>query len=134
MLKKIALVVGIMFFLLGLAGFMPGLSSYDNSNIQYLFGIFAIDWPQSAIRIAIGLAGVAVALNMAASKIYLIATGALCAIIALIGFQSSTLFGFTHFNMADSWSHAVLAIIILGLGFGVHPDYELKLKKTAKTK
>lgn len=134
MLKKVALAVGILFFALGLLCFTPGISSYDNNNVQLLFGVFSVTLSYAITLLVIGVGGLVVALSTHWSKVYLIATGALCTLAALVGFFSPTLFGLTRVNMADNWVNTVLAVLILGMAFGIHPDFNPSIKKSTSSK
>ncbi len=123
MVKKIAMIFGAIFLLIGLLGFVPGLTSTDSEGVQALFGLFMVDPIHNAVHIVTGLAGlVAAGINTKASRAYLIGFGMVYALVALLGFFDPTLFGLMHVNMADNWLHVVLTVGLLGAGLGLHDD------------
>lgn len=123
MLKKVAMVFGAVFLLVGLLGFVPGITSTDSEGMQLLLGLFAVDPIHNAVHIVSGLAGlVAAGASAKTAKGYLIGFGAIYALVALIGFFDHSLFGLMHVNMADNWLHVVLALGLLGAGLGLSDD------------
>lgn len=134
MIKKLAFIVGIISILSGLAGFVPGLSGYDSDGTQLLLGVFATNTATNIGVIVYGVIGLGVAVSTKWSKAYLIVGGLVCALAALIGFINPPMdYDFTM-NTADNWANLVSAIILLGLAFGIHPDYNVSFKKSPKTK
>ena len=127
MIKKVAMVFGAVFLLIGLLGFVPGITSTDTDGTQLLFGLFMVDPIQNAVHIVTGLAGlVAVGINTKAARAYLIGFGMVYALVALLGFFDPTLFGLMRVNKADNWLHVVLAISLLGAGLGLNDDEPAK--------
>ncbi len=124
MVKKIAMVFGALFLLIGLLGFVPGITSTDSDGMQLLLGLFGVDPIHNAVHIVTGLAGlVAAGVSTKVARAYLIGFGMIYALVALLGFFDPTLFGLMHVNMADNWLHVVLTIGLLGTGLGL-PDEE----------
>ncbi|HVI68979.1 MAG TPA: DUF4383 domain-containing protein [Magnetospirillaceae bacterium] len=123
MLKKVAMVFGAVFLLVGLLGFVPGITSTNGDGMQLLLGLFMVDPIHSAVHIVSGLAGlVAAGASTKAAKAYLIGFGVIYALVSLVGFFDLTLFGLMHVNMADNWLHIVLTLGLLGAGLGLSDD------------
>lgn len=123
MLKKVAMVFGVVFLAVGLLGFVPGITSTDSEGMQLLLGIFMVDPIHNAVHILSGLAGlVAAGVSAQAAKAYLIGFGIIYGLVSLLGFFDNTLFGLMHVNMADNWLHVVLTLGLLGAGLGLSDD------------
>lgn len=126
MLKKVAMVFGIVFLLVGLLGFVPGVTSTDSDGMQLLLGLFMVDPVHNSVHILSGLAGLAAAgMSTKAAKAYLVGFGIIYGLVTLLGFFDSTLFGLMHVNMADNWLHVVLTIGLLGAGLGLTEESSL---------
>lgn len=137
MIKKIAFLIGIISILSGLAGFIPGLSGYDSEGRQLLLGVFATSTVTNIGVIIYGILGIGASGSTKWSKIYLIVGGLACALAALIGFIDPSLGYDFNMNMADNWANLISAIILLGVAYGVHPDYKnppSRASKKSKTK
>lgn len=123
MLKKVAMVFGVVFLLIGLLGFVPGITSTDTDGMQLLLGLFMVDPIHNAVHIVSGLAGlVAAGASAKAAKTYLVGFGVVYALVSLLGFFDPTLFGLMPVNMADNWLHVVLTLGLLGAGLGLSDD------------
>lgn len=119
-----ALGLGILFLLLGLAGFMPNLvtgpeSAFPGPGYGYVLGIFPTNYFHNAIGILVGLWGIAaftsvggsIAFNQASSIIY----GAQ-ALLGLIPF-ANTLFGMMPLYGNNVWLSLLVAAVSFYFGF-----------------
>lgn len=112
---KTVKLLGWVFILIGILGFVPGITSNG-----MLLGIFAVDTVHNIVHLLSGI----VALMFAAkgemgakqfSKIFGIVYG----LVAVLGFVASDfLNGILAVNMADNLLHVLLAVIFLAIGFG----------------
>jgi hypothetical protein len=122
----VALVVGIVFLLVGIAGFIPGLTTNYGTmsfagmgSMAMLLGVFQVSVLHNIVHLLFGVVGVVTARTARASKLYLIIGGVVYAVLWLyglvIGMGSSA--NFVPLNTADNWLHFVLAVgmIVLGL-------------------
>ena len=122
MLKKLTMVVGAVFLLLGVLGFVPGVTTTDDSGMQTLFGLFMVDWVHNSVHILTGVLALLAASSDMYAKWFLWVFGAVYALVALLGFMDgSTILGLFPVNMADNWLHVVFAVVLLGIGFMVKP-------------
>lgn len=120
-----ALVFGAVFLLVGVAGFIPGITTdYDTMKFAghdseaMLLGIFQVSVLHNVIHLLYGVAGLALARTWNAARTYLIVGG--------VGYAAVWLYGvvvdhehqanFVPLNSADDWLHLVLAIAMVGLG------------------
>lgn len=124
-IQKSALVVGIVFLLVGIAGFIPGLThSMDDmtgagaESEAMLFGVFQVSILHNAVHLLFGIAGLAVAARARASRLYLIWGGVIYAVLFVYGLFAVNVeqANFVPVNAADNWLHAFLAAGMLLLG------------------
>lgn len=123
--QKVALVYGIVFLIVGVGGFIPGLTTgmetmqfAGHESEAMLLGIFQVSILHNIVHLLYGIAGVAVARAFGASKQYLIWGGAVYAVIWLYGLFVPHDHGanFVPLNTADNWLHLVLAVTMIALG------------------
>jgi arginine exporter protein ArgO len=123
--QTVARLVGIVFLIVGIAGFIPGLTSnYDKlgaagmSSMAMLLGIFQVSVLHNIVHLLFGIVGVAASRSAGASKRFLIIGGIVYAVLWLYGLvidQSSSA-NFVPLNTADNWLHFVLAVGMILLG------------------
>lgn len=122
MLKRIAIVFGAVFIIIGILGFVPGITpGMDDGGHGRLFGVFAVDPLHNIVHILTGIVAVACGIKSeAASRTYFKVFGVVYALVAVIGFfyGRDPLFGIMAHNMADAVLHTAIAIVSLLLGFG----------------
>jgi hypothetical protein len=120
-----ALVVGIVFLLVGILGFIPGITT-DYSTMTFaghdsgakLLGIFEVSILHNIVHLLFGIAGIAMARTASAARAYLIGGGAIYLILWLYGLviDHGSAANFVPINTADNWLHFVLGIGMIGLG------------------
>ena len=132
-IQTAAMVVGLVFLLVGILGFIPGITSnYDdlkfaghNSDAQ-LLGIFDTSILHNIVHLLFGVAGLALAKTYDGARNYLIGGG----VIYLALFLYGAIFGadegganWIPVNWADNVLHVALgaAMIALGLVLGREP-------------
>lgn len=117
--KMAAIVLGIVFVVVGLLGFV-------NNPV---LGIFQVNLAHNIIHLVSGLILLAGAYSSLGSGMALKIIGVVYALVAILGFflvsADGMLLGFIAMNEADKWLHVVLAIVILAAGFGL-PDNEAR--------
>jgi hypothetical protein len=120
-----AMVVGAVFLLVGIAGFIPGITTnYDQLQLAghesgaLLLGVFQVSILHNIVHLAFGAAGIAMARTAAGARNYLIGGGVIYAVLWLFGLLISDTApaNFVPVNMADDWLHLVLAVGMIGLG------------------
>ena len=123
--QKVAVVFGVVFLLVGIAGFIPGLTT-NLDTIQFaghesgalLFGIFQVSILHNIVHILYGLAGLGFATTHAGARNYLIWGGAVYALLWLYGLiiADDAVANFVPVNTADDWLHFTLAVAMILLG------------------
>jgi len=117
MLKTVALIFGIVFLLVGVLGFVPGITTN-----QMLLGIFHVNAVHNVVHLLSGAIALMTGLtSTAAARTYFRVFGMVYALVAILGFFTGNglLLGLISNNMADTWLHVVIALVSLALGFVV---------------
>lgn len=121
MIKRIAVGFGVVFILVGIMGFIPGLTPMDSAGHGRLLGIFAVDPVHNAVHILSGALALAAGFaSEAASRMFFRALGVIYALVALLGLFTGRgeLLGIMANNGADVVLHLAIAVVALFLGFG----------------
>lgn len=113
MTTTLAWVFGVVLTLVGILGFVPGITADG-----MLLGIFEVDMLHSIVHIVSGLAALAAAWGMYSSKLYFQVFGVVYAVVAILGFVTGGALLFMT-NMADNLLHLVIAAAALYVGFMV---------------
>lgn len=115
MVQKLAWVFGIVLLVVGVLGFVPGITTD-----MMLLGIFHVDMLHNIIHIVSGLAAIAAAWGMYSSRLYFQVFGVIYGLVAVVGLvQGDTVLGLIGINMADNVLHVVIAAVALYAGFGM---------------
>jgi hypothetical protein len=125
-----ALAVAAVFVLVGVLGFIPGITSdYDalsfagHHSEAKLLGIFQVSILHNIVHLLFGLAGFALARTVSGARMYLIGGGAIYLVLWLygliVGDNSSA--NFVPVNSADDWLHLFLGLGMIGLGLALSP-------------
>jgi hypothetical protein len=116
MIKKLSILFGVVFLLVGVLGFIPGVTTTDG----LLLGIFQVSALHNVIHLLSGTAAVIAAKDELYAQLYFRIFGAVYALVAIVGWiQGTTVLGLIQVNLADNILHTVLAVAILGVGFAV---------------
>jgi hypothetical protein len=120
-----AAVVGAVFLLVGILGFIPGITT-DYDTMQFaghesdakLLGIFQVSILHNIVHLLFGAAGLAMSRRRDSAKTFLIAGGAIYLVLfvygLLVGERSDA--NFVPLNTADDILHLVLGLGMIGLG------------------
>src|SRR4051812_151082 len=125
--QMLATLVGATFLLVGILGFIPGITSNLYGGLEFaghdstakLLHVFQVSWLHNLVHIAFGLAGLALARTWEGARTYLIGGGVIYLVLWLYGLivgQDSSA-NFVPVNTADNWLHFVLGVGMIGLGF-----------------
>lgn len=121
--QTFALLVGIVFILVGILGFIPGIvSNHDSLFIgqdgdSKLLGLFQINYLHNIVHLLFGV-GVLAARTHSASRAYLLYGGAAYLLVLVFGLvvDKSSDANFINLNSADNVLHAALGIGMIALG------------------
>ncbi|GAA3029157.1 DUF4383 domain-containing protein [Actinokineospora globicatena] len=120
-----AAAVGAVFLLVGVLGFVPGVTThYDQLTFAghhseaALLGIFNVSVLHNLVHLAFGVAGLALARAVGSARTYLIGGGVVYLVLWLYGIviDHDSAANFVPVNTADNWLHLGLAIGMIGLG------------------
>src|SRR3989338_1882145 len=121
MVKNMAMVFGWVFLVVGVLGFVPGITTADG----HLLGIFHVNAMHNIVHIVSGLAALYLASKgEEGSQTFFKVFGVIYALVAVLGFFAgdNDILGFISNNMADTWLHVVIAVVALYLGFGTKKE------------
>jgi hypothetical protein len=114
--------VGIVFLLVGIAGFIPGLTTNLYEGLEFagddgtaeLLGLFEVSVLHNIVHLLFGLAGLALAATASGARTYLVGGGAIYIALWLLGLLGGA--DWIPSNAADDWLHLVLGVAMVGLG------------------
>ncbi len=120
-----ALLTGVVFALVGILGFIPGittkygdLSFAGHQSEAHLLGLFQISILHNVVHLLFGVAGIAAARTVGAARGFLIGGGVIYLVLAVYGFviSQNSPANFVPVNPADNLLHAVLGVGMLAAG------------------
>ena len=123
--QSIAMLVGVVFLLVGILGFIPGITDNagdikfsGNESEAELLGIFQTSILHNIVHILFGIAGLAMARTWDGARTFLIGGGVIYLVLWIYGLVVSTDSGsnFVPMNDADDWLHFALGVGMIGLG------------------
>ena len=120
--QNVARLVGIVFLLVGIAGFIPGVTTnlYDglefagNDGNAELLGMFQVSVLHNIVHGLFGIAGLALAATASGARTYLIGGGAIYLGLSVLGIVGGG--DWIPVNDADNWLHLLLGAGMIGLG------------------
>ena len=120
-----ALVVGVVFLLVGVLGFIPGITSNysemafaGHQSEALLLGLFQVSILHNLVHLLFGIAGIAMSRTVAGARNFLIYGGVIYAVLWIYGLliDQNSAANFVPVNSADNWLHLILAIAMIALG------------------
>jgi hypothetical protein len=124
MLRKVALIFGIVFILVGILGFVtPGGMSMDADPAPgHILGLFGVNLLHNVVHLLIGVWGIVASRSWGGAKAYMQIGGVLYIVLAALGFVIPSTFGLIPIGGNDIYLHAVLGLIMAGIGFTAKPE------------
>lgn len=131
--RTFALIYGVVFLLVGIAGFIPGLVT-PHEAVEHelvvdqgtgdLLGLFPVNLLHNLVHLAFGVWGLLVYRNTGAAVMYARSVAVIYAVFAVMGLVPalSTVFGLVPLYGNDIWLHALLAAIAAYFGFVQHGE------------
>ena len=124
--RAVTLLFGAVLLLVGVAGFIPGVTTdYDHlgfagdGSTAELLGTFQVSVLHNIVHLLFGIAAVAMARTETGARMYLVGGGTIYLLLWILGL---VLLGgegkgnFLPVNNEDNWLHLGLALALLGLG------------------
>ena len=117
MVKSAAVLFGIVFILIGILGFVPGVT-----NNEMLLGIFHVNAAHNVVHLLSGAVALFAGMtSVGASRMYFRIFGVVYGLVAILGLmnmgQHTMLLGLISNNDADTFLHIAIAAVSLLLGF-----------------
>jgi hypothetical protein len=123
--RTAAMAVGAVFLLVGILGFIPGITTNystmtfagHNSEAK-LIGLFQVSILHNIVHLLFGVIGLALARRTESAISFLIGGGVVYLVLWLYGLATanSSSANFVPVNTADDWLHFVLGLGMIGLG------------------
>ena len=123
-IQKATLVVGIVFLVVGLAGFVPGITTGDlggagHGSMAMLLGLFQVSVLHNIVHLLFGIVGLVAARSAVGSRSYLVIGGIVYLVLFVYGLftaDHASAANFVPLNTADNWLHLLLAGGMVALG------------------
>jgi hypothetical protein len=120
--QSVAMLFGVVFLLVGILGFIPGITTnYDDMAFAgdgsgaELLGIFKVSILHNLVHVLFGIAGLALARTYEGARTYMIGGGIIYLGLWILGLVGGA--DWIPANDADHWLHFALGVIMIGLGF-----------------
>ncbi|MFP3581487.1 DUF4383 domain-containing protein [Arthrobacter sp. SIMBA_036] len=127
-IQRVSQVVGVVFLLVGILGFIPGITSNYGSlefaghhSEALLLGLFQVSILHNIVHLLFGIAGLLMARTAGQARNYLVGGGVIYLVLWIYGLiigQDSAA-NFVPLNTADNWLHLLLGVGMLALGLGL---------------
>jgi hypothetical protein len=120
-----AMTVGAVFLLVGIFGFIPGITTnYDqlggagHTSMAMLLGLFQVSILHNIVHLLFGVAGLTLARTGRGAKSFLVWGGVIYAVLWIYGLiiDPTSSANFVPLNTADNWLHLLLAVGMIALG------------------
>jgi hypothetical protein len=125
-IQSVAMLVGVVFLLVGILGFIPGITTnYDdmtfagNESGAELLGIFQVSILHNIVHLLFGIAGLALARTLDGARTFLIGAGVIYLALFLYGIivSSTSDANFVPLNTADDILHLLLGVGMISIGY-----------------
>jgi hypothetical protein len=131
-LQKVAGVIAAVFVVVGILGFIPGITTHygtmtfaGHHSHARLLGIFDVSVLHNLVHLALGLVGLYCARTWSGARAYLIAGGVIYLVLTVYGLivDRNDPANFVPVNSADNWLHLILglAMVVIGIVLGRRP-------------
>ncbi|GGM13656.1 DUF4383 domain-containing protein [Nakamurella endophytica] len=123
--RRLATVVSVVFLLVGILGFVPGITTNygdmtfaGHDSMAKLLGVFQVSILHNIVHLLFGIVGLALARTAAGARNYLVGGGVIYLVLWIYGLVIDKNSGanFVPVNNADNWLHLVLGIGMIALG------------------
>ncbi len=127
-LQWASLIAGAVFLLVGILGFIPGITTNygdmkfaGHESEAELLGIFQVSILHNIVHLAFGILGILASRSWDLSRNFLIGGGAIYLVLWIYGLLIDKESGanFVPINTADNWLHFVLGVGMIGAGFAL---------------
>ena len=129
-IQTVAFVVGLTFLVVGIAGFIPGITTNLYDGLEFaghdgdaeLLGIFDVSVLHNIVHLLFGVAGLTLSRTFDGSRAFLVGGGAIYLVLWIYGLiiDKDSGANFVPLDSADNWLHFALGagMVVLGLVLG----------------
>ncbi|MDX6319631.1 MAG: hypothetical protein QOD35_3031 [Nocardioidaceae bacterium] len=124
-----AMIVGVVFVLVGILGFVPGITTHygdlgfaGHGSGAKLLGVFQVSILHNIVHLLFGLAGIAAGRAApSAARGYLVGGGVIYLVLWIYGLviDKASSANFVPVNNADNWLHLLLGVGMIALGLAL---------------
>jgi hypothetical protein len=123
--RKAAMAVAAVFLLVGVLGFIPGVTTeYDgmtfagHESTAMLLSIFNVSILHNIVHLLFGAVGLVMARTVTGARGFLIGGGVVYLVLWLYGLiiDNDSAANFVPLNTADNWLHLLLGVGMIGIG------------------
>jgi hypothetical protein len=124
-LQTMAMLLGTVFLLVGIAGFVPGITTNvdamefaGHESASELLGVFQVSILHNAVHLLFGVVGLVASRHWTWSRSFLLGGGAVYLVLLVYGIAVDEEHdaNFVPLNDADNWLHAGLGVAMVALG------------------
>ena len=119
MVKRVAMIFGVVFILVGLLGFTVsgGMAMGDATHPSMLLGLFPVNLLHNVVHILFGIWGIMAARAYASAQTFCKLGGFVYLCLALLGLVVPTTFGLIPIGGNDVFLHTVLGVLLVWVGY-----------------
>lgn len=124
--NRFALIYGIVFLVVGVAGFIPGITTPHShpevtaeTGLGLLFGLFPVNLLHNIVHVLFGIWGLFAARSLGGARVYFKSVAIIYAILGVMGLIPGlrSTFGLIPLYGHDIWLHFLLAGVAAYFGF-----------------
>ena len=111
---------GAILLVVGILGFIPGITQMNSNGVNYLLGLFAVNGVHNLVHILTGVVALAAGLSGRTdyARAFFLAFGIFYALVTVIGFiQGTTFLGLFPINGWDNALHVAITIVSFAVYF-----------------
>jgi len=142
--RDFAKIAGIAFVLVGLMGFIPGITQSPpptapdlavDTSYGWLMGLFPVNAMHNLVHIALGAWGIAAARGWDSARTFARGTAIIYAVLGVMGFipGMDTMFGLAPLFGHDIWLHLLLAAASAYFGFMAPARHEVTSSRSVRS-
>jgi hypothetical protein len=117
--QTVALVFGVIYLAVGVAGFLPFLGGTASQTSSNLLGLVPINLLHNLVHLLIGIAGVAAATSMVRARVFNQTVGGVLVALGLVGLVVSNPLGVIPIGGFDIVIHFLTGAVLLYFGFTI---------------
>jgi hypothetical protein len=119
--QSIAALVGVVFLLVGILGFVPGITTHysdmsfaGHGSGAKLLGVFQVSILHNIVHLLFGVVGLVLAKTADGARTFLVGGGAVYLVLWVVGLVGAA--DWIPANTADNWLHFALGVGMIALG------------------